>query len=75
MRELTSTQKAGWAFAQKMADANLHSRPRVEVIRVIEVTFLRGKGDSEADPVRLVIALYRADGTPIVEIDPHMADT
>ena len=70
MSELTPTQKEGWAFAQKMADASLKNRPRVEVIRVIEVTFIRGKGDSEADPVRHVTALYREDGTPIVEIDP-----
>lgn len=55
--------------------ATLGRTPEVTVIRVIEVRFLRGAGESEADPVREVIALFREDGTPIVELDPYMADT
>jgi hypothetical protein len=49
--------------------------PRVEVIRVIEVRFLRGLGVSHDDPVREVIALFREDGEPIVELDPFMGDS
>lgn len=43
--------------------------PKVAVIQIIEVTFLRGSGVAP-DPVREVIALFRADGEPIVELDP-----
>ena len=44
--------------------------PSVAVIRVIEIRFLRGAG-VDGDPMRAITALFREDGSPIVEIDPH----
>ena len=55
---------------ESVADS-LGRTPTVEVIRVIEVRFLRGAG-IEPDPVREVVALFREDGSPIVELDPCM---
>lgn len=55
--------------------ASLGRTPRVEVVKVIEVRFLRGAGIAPHDPIREVLALFREDGTPIVEIDPYMADS
>lgn len=60
--------------AESIAEA-LGRTPKVAVIRVIELRFLRGAGLTEADPVREVIALFREDGEPIVELDPYMADS
>lgn len=59
--------------AERIADS-LGGTPKVEVIRVIKVRFLRGAG-IPPDPIREVIALFCEDGTPIVEIDPCMTDS
>lgn len=49
--------------------------PKIEIISVIKITFLRGVG-VEPDPVREVTAYYRADdGSPIVELDLYAADS
>ena len=53
---------------------SLGREPKVEVFRVIEVRFLRGAG-IKGDPIREVVALFREDGSPIVELDPCMADS
>jgi hypothetical protein len=37
--------------------------PTVQKVEVVRVTFLRGRGDSDADPTRQVVAYY-------VPIDP-----
>lgn len=50
--------------------------PTVAVISVIEVRFLRGAGIAPDDPIREVVAYFRAEtGEQIVEIDMHMKDT
>lgn len=60
--------------AEAVADS-LGRTPKIEVIRVIEVRFLRGAGISEVDPIREVVALFRDDGTAIVEMDPYAQDS
>lgn len=44
--------------------------PRVCVKQVIEVVFLRGKGDTDSDPVREVTAYHDLDGARLAEHDP-----
>lgn len=58
---------------EAVADS-LGRTPRVAVISVIEVRFLRGAG-IDPDPIREVVAYFRAEtGEQIVEIDLHMRD-
>lgn len=59
---------------ESIADS-LGRTPKIAVISVIEVRFLRGAGIDERDPIREVVAYFRAEtGEPIVEIDTHMKD-
>ena len=64
----------GWARMREMDVNATRNRPKVAVIKVIEVRFVRGAG-VEGDPMREVIALFRDNGEPIVEIDPSMGDS
>lgn len=60
---------------ESVADS-LGRTPEVRVIKVIEVTFLRGAGINESDPIRRVTAYFDIEtGRQIVELDAHMKDT
>jgi hypothetical protein len=54
-----------------------HRSPRAEVIEVVRVTFLRGGGANDADPVREVHAYYTKDGAFLCDDDtyPHEPTT
>ena len=48
--------------------------PEVRTMTVVAVTFRRGEGCCEADPVREVIAYYALDGEVLAEHDPVAQD-
>lgn len=42
----------------------------VKVVQIIEVTFLRGSGKNEDDPLRRVTQYWSFEGTFLAEFDP-----